>query len=860
MKYYLLQSVMKKTALLFLIFIFAKSHAQVITFTDANFKARLLSANSINQIALDLYGNPTVIDTNNNGEIEVSEAEGISYLDISSNNYPANQKITYLNQISYFVNLTNLNCAYNTITSLNISSLKSIDTFNCSNNAITSLNIQGLKNIFELDCSNNRIASLNINLLSNLQVLDCSSNQLQSLNIQGKTKLEVVNCYNNRISSLTIQGLINLQYIDCTNNNIAALNVQGLTNLEYLYCSNNQITSLNVQGLTSLIDINCSNNQITAINVQGLTHLQYLDCPYNQIPLLNVQGLTNLKWIDCSHNQLSSISVQGLIHIQFLGCSNNQLTNLDISDLSLINYLDCSTNNLNTLNVKCGNANWTLYNIDNRLYFDQNPNLQYICADDDGDVALVQQKINDYGYTNCHVNSYCSFTPGGNYYSINGTNRYDNNNNGCDALDSAYPNLKLNIDNGTTSGGLIADSSGTYFYNVQAGTYSISPQLENPTYFNVSPTGPVSVNFASQASPFTQNYCITPNGTHHDLEVLLIPIDEARPGFDVSYKIKYKNKGTSTETSVLNFTFNNSVMNFSNASTSPNSQNAGNLIWNLGTIAPFQSGEITLSFHLNAPTDTPALNNGDVLNYSVVINGLFTDETPTDNSFNVSQKVVNSYDPNDKSCLEGSSVNSSIIGQYVHYKIRFENTGTFAAQNIVVMDRIDTSKFDISSLQMVSSSHHCYTRITGNKVEFVFENINLPLDDAHNNGYVVFKIKTVSTLTPDSSFSNTANIYFDYNPAIVTNTATTTITTLDTSDFAFESLLSFAPNPVKDTMEISNKRNLKISSASIYNMLGQLMMIVTDPTTITVSDLKTGTYLIKITTNQGSSSAKFIKE
>ena len=205
---------MKKTALLFLIFIFAKSHAQVITFTDANFKTRLLSANSINQIALDLYGNPTVIDTNNNGEIEVSEAEGISYLDISSNNYPANQKITYLNQISYFVNLTNLNCAYNTITSLNIASLTSIDTFNCSNNAITSLNIQGLKNIFELDCSNNRIASLNINLLSNLQVLDCSSNQLQSLNIQGKTKLEVVNCYNNRISSLTIQGLINLQYID----------------------------------------------------------------------------------------------------------------------------------------------------------------------------------------------------------------------------------------------------------------------------------------------------------------------------------------------------------------------------------------------------------------------------------------------------------------------------------------------------------------------------------------------------------------------------------------------------------------------------------------------------------------------
>ncbi len=58
-----------------------------------------------------------------------------------------------------------------------------------------------------------------------------------------------------------------------------------------------------------------------------------------------------------------------------------------------------------------------------------------------------------------------------------------------------------------------------------------------------------------------------------------------------------------------------------------------------------------------------------------------------------------------------------------------------------------------------------------NKVEFIFENINLPFDDANNDGFVAFKIKTKSSLVLGDTFSNSANIYFDYNFPIVTNTA-----------------------------------------------------------------------------------------
>jgi hypothetical protein len=144
------------------------------------------------------------------------------------------------------------------------------------------------------------------------------------------------------------------------------------------------------------------------------------------------------------------------------------------------------------------------------------------------------------------------------------------------------------------------------------------------------------------------------------------------------------------------------------------------------------------------------------------------------------------------------------VGKYVHYLIRFENKGTAEAQNVVVKDMIDTSKFDVSSLVVTQGSHPFVTRITEtNKVEFIFENINLPFDDATNDGYVAFKIKTKPSLVVGDSFSNTASIYFDYNFPIVTNTATTSVLqSLGTPDFEFDSYFKIYPNPVKNSLNI----------------------------------------------------------
>lgn len=161
----------------------------------------------------------------------------------------------------------------------------------------------------------------------------------------------------------------------------------------------------------------------------------------------------------------------------------------------------------------------------------------------------------------------------------------------------------------------------------------------------------------------------------------------------------------------------------------------------------------------------------------------------------------------------------------------------------------------------LNSSHDFYTRINGNKVEFVFENINLDFNDATNDGYVLFKIKTKSTLVVGNSFSNNSNIYFDYNFPITTNTYTTTLQTLKTQDFDFGNYFTLYPNPSKTVLNIKTNKGLIINSIEIYNQLGQIVIAVTNSVNaVDVSNLATGTYFIKINTEKGSANSKFVKE
>ncbi|MCD0457330.1 T9SS type A sorting domain-containing protein [Chryseobacterium sp. LC2016-27] len=598
------------------------------------------------------------------------------------------------------------------------------------------------------------------------------------------------------------------------------------------------LTSLPLSNLPQLTTLNISSNKFTTFTVENLPALQNFTSNYNNGPgntyTLNMLNLPVLKIANVSYN-------------------NGKLKRIDLSQAPQLEQLHFIANNygsaqtLDYINLKNGNPNLLVLNTEY---------IKNICVDDDNERILLQSL--DPSLTNTIFTPYCSMFPAGSNYTVIGNSKYDITNNGCDTSDPQFSNLKIGINSGSINSSYIANQQGQHAVNLQAGSHTITPILENPSYFNISPTS-FTANFPAQTSPLTQNFCLTANGTHNDLEVVILPITAASPGFDAKYKIVYKNKGTTTQSGTLVFNYDDNLMNFLNATLSPNSQTTGVLNWNFTNLLPFEAREITVILKLNTPTQTPALNGGDILHYTSQINGT-TDETPSDNIFTLNQTVVNSFDPNDKTCLEGTAITQAKVGDYVHYLIRFENTGTANAQNIVVKDEIDISKYDVSSLIALNASHNFATRITGNVVEFIFENIQLPFNNATNDGYVSFKIKTRSNLTLGDSFSNSAKIYFDYNHPIITNTYTTTVqNVLGTSEISNDKPeLSIYPNPVKDVLNIQSKN--QIVKAEIYDVNGRILISTSlKGNSIHVSELSKGHYIIKLFSKDKTTVHKFIK-
>ncbi len=798
---------MKKIYTLVLFISFFIGNAQIINIPDANFKAKLLQASSSNNIALDTDGQYIKIDINNDGEIQENEALNVFELDVSYSN------IQDMTGIEAFINLTSLKCSTNQLTSLDIT----------QNTALTFLSL-----------NQNLITSLDLSQNLALEFLFYDKNQLTNLDVTQNTALTYLSLNENQLTSLDVSQNLALTALSLNQNQLTSLDISQNIALDYLSCGSNQLTSLDVTQNIALETLSCSNIQLTSLDVTQNVALENLFCNGNQLTSLDVTQNIALRGLYCINNELNSLDFSQNVDLETLYCSNNQLT---------------------YLNIKNNNQFW------NNLNFDVNPNLEYVCVNEN-DLAMVQQKIIDYGYTNCHANTYCSFVPGGLFYTIQGDTKYDSNNNGCDDSDINYSNLNFTISNGIESGTLITNTSGNYLVPIQEGSYSITPVLESPSYYTITPTS-VSTDFPSETSPFIQNFCITPNGIHYDLEVTVLPITPSRPGFNSTFKILYKNKGTQIQSGSILFTYDNTLMDF--VSCSPNSYNQTTNFINMNylDLMPTEVREFIIILNINSPMETPPVNAGDDLGFDAIILPIENDEVPADNHSQIKVTAVNSYDPNDKTCLEGNTISPEMVGEYVHYVIRFENTGTFAAENVVIADIIDATKFEINTLIPQSSSHDFFTRINGNKVEFIFENINLPFDDENNDGYVAFKIKTKSNLVVGDELTNTASIYFDYNFPIITNTTSTTIEEpLSNQDFDFETNFTLYPNPAKDVLNIKTKSEMDVKSVSIYNTLGQIIMttIHAENGEINVSNLQSGSYFIKVFTDKGSSTAKFIKQ
>jgi len=903
-----------KNILLLLLLFTGIVNGQIVNIPDANFKNALVNTNCVD-LGSDSVGDIDA-DNNNDGEIDFTEAAGVINLILTNSN------ISDLTGIAAFINLQRLECAQNQITSIDLSSFSSLISLEISSNPITSINTAGLTQLGYLGCSMTPVTSLdfttNVNFyglnadyctellsvnasgtqglsanffgttnIQNLNLHGCTGTDggalgyyMQSmwnltsldiagvqgittlifdgtfLDITGCTSIQQLSVYGPGVNSIDISSFVNLTELTLKNGNLTSLDLTPLSNLTYIDCSNNQLTNLVLPTQNNLIDVWCTDNQITSINLLGVPMLQNLFCENNLLSTIDNSGLSNLVILDVDSNPISSLNVSNNPQLSNLYCSNTQISTLDTTLNSNLQSIRCGSPELTNLNIKNGQ--------NESLFLTNSPNLFFICADDNQE-NIVQAIADTNAGLGCVVNSYCSFVPGGNYNKIVGNFVFDFDNNGCDSNDDIFPfNVRLNISEDTIIGGTFSNQDGGYTFYTEVGDFNLVPNLEHAAYFNITPVNPTISFPLLNSSVETQNFCITPNGFHPDLEVIITPIGAARPGFDTNYKIVYKNKGNQLLDGIVNLIFDDVRTDFVSSVPAVDNQLTGSLTWNFSNLYPFETRTIDLVLNLNTPLENPPLNSGDILHFTANTSSSIGEGTVLDNTFELNQTVVNAYDPNDKTCLEGNTITPEDIGKYVHYNINFENIGTADAINVVIKDIIDTTMFDTNSLQLLYASHPVETKIDGNKVEFIFKNINLPpsiIDPIGGHGNVLFKIKTLPTLLVGDQIANIANIYFDYNAPIETNEARSTFAALNNSNFVKDHSITVAPNPAKNNVTVIAKNNIK--SIQLFDVHGRILQTILDnknTITIDISNKSNGIYFLKVTTEIGSSVEKLVKE
>lgn len=828
-------------------------NAQIVNIPDANLKAKLLQASPTYYIAKNLSGNFFTIDANADGEIQISEALQVSYL------YLREMNISNSTGIESFSNVTELILEKNAISSLNTTTLTNLTILRIGENNFSSINLSPLVNLTQLNCENNQLSFLNISTLTNLVIFNCSDNLLTSLNTTGLTNLSQLICNDNSISSLDLSTNNSLTVLLVYNNQLSTLNISNLTNIIDVTCYGNLFTSLNFSNLTMLKYIYCGNSQLTTFNHANLPNLESLSIGGIGISTLDVSSHTALKTLGVFGTSILTINLSTLGSLETLDISDNpNITELDLSgNVNLYGVRIHSNNALAFINLKNGKVQ----NIDALFYDTSLPSLQFICGDD-AELAILTSEVNYfYASYEVSVNSYCSFIPGGNYNTITGHLTFDSNNNGCDVSDVNPNNLKLLINSGSQQGATFANTAGNYNFFTQAGNFTLTPSFENPSWYLVSPAS-VIIPFANNNNnTTTQNFCITANGVHPDLEIVIAPIVPARPGFDAVYQIVYKNKGNQALSQLygVNFFFNQNLMDFVSATTTPSTVGPGSLSWSYANLLPFESRSIYVTLNVNTPTDTTnPVNIGDILQFTTSILPMTGDETTVDNTYLFNQTVVGAFDPNNIICMEGNVVSPSAIGSYLHYVINFENTGTFEAENIVVKTEVNVADFDINSLQMLATSHNAYVRVNANKVEFIFENIML---DTGGHGNVLLKIRSKSNLVTGDVVSKKADIYFDYNYPIDTGMVNTTFQALSTGEFVTDNSINVYPNPAANIVTINSDST--INSIQLYDVQGRLLQTkIENQTEVTfdVSNQSNGIYFFKIQSNNGVKVVKLIKE
>lgn len=269
------------------------------------------------------------------------------------------------------------------------------------------------------------------------------------------------------------------------------------------------------------------------------------------------------------------------------------------------------------------------------------------------------------------------------------------------------------------------------------------------------------------------------------------------------------------------------------ASVEPNEIEGDTLIWN------FEQGTFS-SEHFVADLDflvTQDAQIGDTALLILILESNLPDANESNNTRYHFVPIVNGYDPNDIQVSPQGVCEELYVdkNERLTYVIRFQNTGNAEAVHISVLNEIDSS-LDISSLRVIGKSFEdlAVEILQENWIKFHMDSIMLP-DSAgfgdDSKGYIIYEIWPKASVNDDVEFYNQAQIYFDFNPPIITNQLMNTLidslpdcpnsSGLDVVETSLNESFQIFPNPTNGKIYVVNptQENLKI-----YNVNGLFLI------------------------------------
>ncbi len=238
--------------------------------------------------------------------------------------------------------------------------------------------------------------------------------------------------------------------------------------------------------------------------------------------------------------------------------------------------------------------------------------------------------------------------------------------------------------------------------------------------------------------------------------------------FDNRYYINVQNSGTEISENVQLEVLLDDYFLFESCNFPILEIDGQNLLLDIGDIELFEKKTIHIDFTLSCEAE---LGQAHYMNAQVKFDNACT-EVDVAESFECRQNI-GSYDPNDKTALVGGVADNKIVplDEPIEYLIRFQNTGTDTAFTVRIEDTL-SHHFELSTIEVVSSSHDYTYNITRGILNVTFDDILLPdstTNEKKSHGFVKFTIKPKESTHPGTYIKNKANIYFDFNEPVLTN-------------------------------------------------------------------------------------------